>query len=156
MSSNVIQTTKELLQPILEQKDMELVDVEYVKEGPSWYLRVYIDKENGPDITECGDVSELLSEKLDEINLIKGTYFLEVSSPGAERPLNTKKDFEKHIDENIYVTLYEPIDGEKVYEGKLLSIMDDLVKVEYTVKGKKKQVEIPYQKIAKARLAIVF
>ncbi len=86
VSSQVIQTTEELLRPILEPKKLELVDVEYVKEGKNWFLRVYIDKPGGVDITECGEVSEELSEKLDSTDPIKEAYFLEVSSPGVERP----------------------------------------------------------------------
>lgn len=156
MSSNVIRETEELILPILKEKEMELVDIEYVKEGPNWFLRVYIDKENGLDISDCGEVSEQLSEKLDETDPIKGAYFLEVSSPGAERPLKTKADFTKNINNNIYVTLYEQVNGEKAYEGKLQSFRDDIVEIEYLVKGKKKDIEIPYKKIAKARLAIVF
>ncbi|HLQ70293.1 MAG TPA: ribosome maturation factor RimP [Bacillota bacterium] len=156
MSSKVIQETEKLIMPILKENDMELVDIEYVKEGPNWFLRVYIDKEGGPDISDCGEVSEQLSEKLDETDPIKGAYFLEVSSPGAERPLKTKADFTKNINNNVYITLYEPLNGEKAYEGVLRSFQDDMVKMEYLVKGRKKVIEIPYGKIAKARLAIVF
>ncbi len=119
MGSKVIETTEELVQPILVEKDLELVDIEYVKEGKNWFLRVFIDKPGGVDITECGMVSEQLSEKLDETDPIKEAYFLEVSSPGVERPLKTKQDFDDSIGKNVYVTLYEPIDGEKAYEGIL-------------------------------------
>src|SRR5690625_7995228 len=81
--STIEQTVEELVHPILEEKNLELIDVEYVKEGNNWYLRVYIDKENGVDIDECSIVSEQLGSKLDEIDPIEGAYFLEVSSPGA-------------------------------------------------------------------------
>ncbi|WP_099158134.1 ribosome maturation factor RimP [Virgibacillus ndiopensis] len=154
MSSQVIKTTEELLQPILQEKDLELVDVEYVKEGKNWFLRIYIDKEGGVDISECGQVSEQLSEKLDEVDPIKEAYFLEVSSPGVERPLKTVKDFEKNVDNNIFVKLYEPIDGEKEYEGILKEFTNNILTLEYKVKTKKKQVEIPFDKIAKARIAV--
>ncbi|MFD2628421.1 ribosome maturation factor RimP [Oceanobacillus kapialis] len=156
MSSQVIKTTEELLRPILEPKDLELVDVEYVKEGKNWFLRVYIDKPGGVDITECGVVSEELSEKLDSTDPIKEAYFLEVSSPGVERPLKTQEDFMNNIDKNIFVKLYEPIEGEKEYEGILKSFDNDLLTIEYKVKTRKKQVELPYDKIAKARLAVMF
>lgn len=156
MSSNVIRKIEELVLPILEEKNMILVDIEYIKEGPNWYLRVYIDKKDGLDISDCGEVSEQLSEKLDENDPIKGAYFLEVSSPGAERPLKTKDDLMNNVNENVYVTLYEPINGEKAYEGKLVSFTDDTATIEYDVKGKEKHIEIQYKKIAKARLAIVF
>ncbi|SES76155.1 ribosome maturation factor RimP [Oceanobacillus limi] len=154
MSSQVIQTTEELVSPILADRNLELVDVEYVKEGQNWFLRVYIDKEGGVDITECGEVSEQLSEKLDEVDPIKDAYFLEVSSPGVERPLKTKEDIASNIDSNVYIKLYEPINGEKEYQGILKKFTNDIVTLEYKVKTQKKQVEIPYDKIAKARLAV--
>lgn len=156
MSSRVIEQTEALVKPILSEKNLELVDIEYVKEGSNWFLRVYIDKVGGIDITECGEVSELLSERLDEVDPIKEAYFLEVSSPGAERPLKTKDDFHKYLQENIYVKLYEPIEGTKEYEGILKEFSNDIVTIEYKVKTQKKLVEIPYDKIAKARLAILF
>ncbi len=156
LSSQVIKTTEELVLPILEKKNLELVDIEYVKEGKNRFLRVYIDKNGGVDISECGEVSEELSEKLDETDPISEAYFLEVSSPGVERPLKSKEDFEKHINSNIYVKLYEPVDGEKSYEGVLKRFVDDVLTIEYKVKTRKLTVEIPYSKIAKARLAVTF
>ncbi|ASK63489.1 ribosome maturation factor RimP [Virgibacillus phasianinus] len=154
MSSQVIKNTESLLEPILEERDLELVDVDYVKEGQNWFLRVYIDKEGGIDIAECGEVSEQLSEKLDEADPIKGAYFLEVSSPGVERPLKTEADFQKSVNKNIFVKLYEPIDGAKEYEGILTDFTDNIASIEYKIKTRKKVVEIPFSKIAKARIAV--
>lgn len=151
---SVKKTTEDLILPILDERDLELVDIEYVKEGNDWFLRVYIDKDGGISIEECGLVSGLLSDKLDEVDIIQGSYFLEVSSPGVERPLKTKKDFLKSINKNIYVTLYTHIDGEKEYEGILTDFTNDIATIEYRVLSRKKQVEIPYDKIAKARLAV--
>ncbi|MCT1903784.1 ribosome maturation factor RimP [Oceanobacillus sojae] len=156
MSSKVIEITTELVNPILEEKNLELVDMEYVKEGKNWFLRVYIDKEGGIDIVECGEVSEQLSEKLDEADPIKEAYFLEVSSPGVEKPLKTLEDFKKNIGNNVFVKLYEKIDGEKTYEGILQNVENDTVSIEYKIKTRKKIVEIPYEKVAKARLAVMF
>lgn len=154
MVSQVITNTENLLQPILKEKNLELVDVEYVKEGKNWFLRVYIDKEGGIDIAECGEVSEQLSEKLDETDPIQEAYFLEVSSPGVERPLKSENDFEKSINKNVYVKLYEPIDSEKEYEGLLLGFSSHTARIEYKIKTRKKVVEIPFNKIAKARIAV--
>lgn len=156
MSTNVIQTTEELMKPILDETALELVDIEYVKEGKNWFLRVYIDKPGGIDITECGMVSEKLSEKLDKLDPIKEPYFLEVSSPGAERPLKTKEDIAQSIDKNVYIKLYEPLEGEKSFEGVLKSFENDVLTIEYKVKTVRKSVEIPYEKIAKIRLAVTF
>ncbi|RDW17803.1 ribosome maturation factor RimP [Oceanobacillus chungangensis] len=156
MSSQVIKTAEELVLPILEEKNLELVDIEYVKEGKNWFLRLYIDKPGGIDITECGDVSEALSEKLDATDPIKDPYFLEVSSPGVERPLKTTEDFNKNISKNMYIKLYEPIDNEKEFEGILKNFEDNILTIEYKLKNRVKQVEIPYDKIAKARIAVTF
>ncbi|WP_080874725.1 ribosome maturation factor RimP [Oceanobacillus timonensis] len=156
MSSKVIDITTELLNPILEEKNLELVDMEYVKEGKNWFLRVYIDKEGGIDIVECGEVSEQLSEKLDEADPIKEAYFLEVSSPGVEKPLKTLEDLKKNIGQNVFVKLYEKIDDEKTFEGILKNVENETLSIEYKVKTRKKIVEIPYEKVAKARLAVMF
>lgn len=152
--SNVIQTTEKLVEPILVKRNLELVDVEYVKEGPNWFLRVYIDKEGGVDIMECGEVSEELSEVLDKEDPIKGAYFLEVSSPGVERPLKTKKDFQESINKNVLINLYAPINGEKEFEGVLKDFVNDVATIEYRFKHTTKQIDISFNQIAKARLAV--
>lgn len=155
MSKSIKERTEELLQPILEKMSLELFDLQYVKQGPDWYLKIFVDKkEGGITIDECGLLSTELSEKLDKEDFIPGTYFLEVSSPGVERPLQSKEDFEKSIGKNVYMTLYAPVDGEKVYEGLLKDFSNDIATIEYQVLSKKKTVEIPYKKIANARLTV--
>lgn len=154
--SKVIDVVEGLAGPILDELQLELVDIEYVKEGKNWFLRVFIDKDSGVDIEECGIVSERLSEKLDEVDPIPYNYFLEVSSPGAERPLKKEKDYEKAIGKNVFIKTYEPIDGEKTFEGKLLDFTDGQLTVELTIKTRKKTVYIPVNKIANARLAVTF
>ena len=118
--SKVTEVVEELAEPIINELGLELVEIQFVKEGKNWFLRIYIDKESGVDIEDCGLVSERLSEKLDEIDAITQNYFLEVSSPGAERPLKKASDFEKAIGKNVFIKTYEPIDGEKGFEGTLL------------------------------------
>ncbi|WP_181348686.1 ribosome maturation factor RimP [Thalassobacillus sp. CUG 92003] len=156
MSQEVIKVTEDLARPILEDMNLELVEVEYKHEGKNWYLRVYVDKPGGVDIEECGRVSEQLSEKLDEHDPINFPYFLEVSSPGAERPLKKPEDFLSHIGEHVYIKLYEHIDGEKEFEGDLVSFENNTATIEFKIKTKTKQIEVPYDKIAKARLAVTF
>ncbi|WP_274855708.1 ribosome maturation factor RimP [Bacillus methanolicus] len=156
MLSKVSEIVEELVTPILDENGLELVDIEYVKEGKDWFLRVFIDKDTGVDIEECGIVSEKLSEKLDAIDPIPHNYFLEVSSPGAERPLKKEKDFEKAVGKNIYIKTYEPIDGEKTFEGILTHFDRETVKIEIKIKTRKKLIEIPFSKIASARLAVSF
>lgn len=154
--SKVAEVVESMVTPILDEIGLELVDIEYVKEGRDYFLRVFIDKEAGIDIEECGIVSEKLSEKLDEVDPIPHNYFLEVSSPGAERPLKKDKDFLNAIGKNVFIKTYEPIDGEKTFEGLLTDFNGETVKVEVKIKTRKKSIEIPYAKIANARLAVTF
>ncbi|RST75515.1 ribosome maturation factor RimP [Siminovitchia acidinfaciens] len=154
--SKVTDKVEELAAPILEEMQLELVDIEYVKEGKNWFLRLFIDKENGVDIEECGIVSEQLGEKLDELDPIPHNYFLEVSSPGAERPLKKADDIRKAIGKQVNVKTYEPIDGEKEFEGKLTEFNGETLKIDVKIKTRTKTFEIPFEKVAKARLAVVF
>ncbi|MBM7579895.1 ribosome maturation factor RimP [Jeotgalibacillus terrae] len=154
--SKITELTEELVNPILEDMNLELVDVEFVKEGSNWFLRVFIDKEPGVDIEECGIVSERLSEKLDELDPIQQNYFLEVSSPGAERPLKKEKDFHNAIGKHVYVKTYEPIEGMKEIEGVLDKYDGESLTINVTIKTRKKEVTVPKEKVAKARLAVTF
>ncbi|QGQ96268.1 ribosome maturation factor RimP [Paenibacillus psychroresistens] len=152
MSSQIKSIVEAMLQPFMDEHGFELVDVEYLKEGSNWFLRIYVDKEQGIDIDDCGRVSEFLSEKLDENDPIPTAYFLEVSSPGAERPLKKPDDYRKVIDKQVFVTTYELIDGLKEFEGKLLSYDEETL----TIQTRKKKVNIECAKIASARQAILF
>lgn len=156
--SRVIDIVKEVVSPIVESRNFELVDIEFLKEGKNWFLRVYIDKPGGIDIEECAWVSEQLSEKMDQMDPdpIPQAYFLEVSSPGAERPLKTEADLKNAVGEYVHLSYYQAIDGEKFHEGTLLSVSAETVELEIMVKTRKKTIEIPREKIAKARLAIKF
>ncbi|MDQ0337300.1 ribosome maturation factor RimP [Caldalkalibacillus uzonensis] len=154
--SNVVELTKTLVLPILKEKELELVDIEFKKEGRNWYLRVYIDKPGGVDIEDCSTVSEALSAKLDEADPIKQAYFLEVSSPGAERPLKNEEDIKRAVGKHVYVTTYEPVAGQKVFEGRLTQFDGETLTIEIKVKLTTKAVDIPYAKVAKARLAVAF
>jgi ribosome maturation factor RimP len=143
---------EEMILPYLTENGFELVDVEYVKEGSNWFLRVFVDKEGGIDIDDCGRISEVLSEKLDKNDPIPSAYFLEVSSPGAERPLKKPEDVKKAVGKDVFVTTYEPVDGQKEFEGRLLSFEEDIL----LIQTGKKEFGIPYGKVASARLAIIF
>lgn len=144
--------------PILNANHFQLVDLEYQKEGKSWYLRLYIDKPGGIDIEECALVSELVSEKLDGMDPdpIPQAYFLEVSSPGAERPLKNERDYQNAVDQYIHVSLYQAINKAKVYEGYLRELSDTELTLEYKDRGRQKSVVISRENIAQARLAIEF
>ena len=153
LSRKVIEIVEKILLPILNNKNLELIDIEYKKDGNNWFLRVSIDKEpGGIDIEDCEEVSEELSKKLDEVDPIPNPYFLEVASPGAERPLKNEKDIKKSIGKNVHISTYTPIGGKKVFEGKLVKFEDNIL----TIEESKKLIEIPYQQAANIRLAIVF
>jgi len=153
LGQKVTDTVKTMALPIIDKLNLELVDVEFKKEGSNWFLRVFIDKEDGGiDIDDCSAVSEELSSLLDKHDPISTAYFLEVSSPGAERPLKNEKDIIKAIGKHVHIITFEPINGEKVFEGKLFSFEQNVLSI---VDGKI-NVEIPYEKIASARLAVVF
>jgi ribosome maturation factor RimP len=152
LHTDIKSVVESLTQAFLTENGFELVDVEYVKEGSNWFLRVYVDKEGGIDIDDCGRISEFLSEKLDENDPIPTAYFLEVSSPGAERPLKKIQDFYKAVGEHVFVTTYESMGGLKEFEGNLLSFDEQTLEIEI---GKKTHA-IPFDKVASARLAIVF
>lgn len=156
--SSVIETVTELVTPILDERHFELVDAEFVKEGKSWYLRIYIDKPGGINIEECALVSDLLGEKLDDCDPdpIPQAYFLEVSSPGAERPLKKERDYERALNSYIHVSLYQPLEGNKVYEGTMVDLKPDELTLEYMDKTRQKTIVIPRKQIAQARLAIKF
>ena len=155
--SKVTSIIEELVTPIVEELNLELVDIEYIKEGRDWFLRVYIDTpEGGIDILQCAQVSERLSLILDENDPIEQNYYLEVSSPGAERPLKKQEDFEKAIGKFIYVKTYEPIKDLKEFQGYLQAYDEEYLEIEIRIKTRKLKVQIEKEKIAQARLAIDF
>ena len=124
------QKTEEILLPIIEEYGFELVDVEYVKEGGTWYLRTYIDKEGGISIDDCEKVSRRLSDILDEKDYIDDTYIMEVSSPGLGRPLKKEKDFKRSLGKEVDIRTYRKIDKQKEFTGILKDYDKDTVTIE--------------------------
>lgn len=112
---------EELITPILEEKEFELVDCEYVKEAGTYYLRAYIDKPGGITIDDCEYVSRAMSEKLDAEDFVEDAYIFEVSSPGLTRPFKKEKDFTRNIGNDIEVKLYRMRDKKKEFVGTLIS-----------------------------------
>lgn len=109
-----------MVEPIVIEEGLELVDIEYVREK-DWYLRIYINKENGIDIDDCQRVSSKVAKLLDENDPIKEKYFLEVSSPGIDRPLKKDKDFIAFYGKQVDIQLFAAINGKKKFTGTLLS-----------------------------------
>lgn len=157
--SKVTDIVRSAVEPIIVERNDEFVDIEYVKEKGQNYLRIYVDKEpNGIDIDEIADLSELVSEKLDTLDPdpLPDPYILELSSPGAERPIKTENDWEKAQGEYVHLGLYQKIDGKKMYEGTLKSYNDDEVELEVKIKTRRKTVVVPRKLIANIRFAIEF
>ncbi len=134
---------------ILEDTDYELVDVEYVKEGRDWFLRVFADKAGGIDLDDCQKLSEKLSAKLDAADIIGGAYILEVSSPGIDRILKKDKDFVREAGKIVDVTLYAPLDGKKFFVGELVGRDEKFLHI-------KDEAPLPREKVALVRLHIDF
>ena len=121
------QKTEELILPIVEGNGFELVDVEYVKEAGTWYLRAYIDKEGGIAVDDCEVISRKLSDWLDKEDFIDDSYILEVSSPGLGRPLKKEKDYVRSMGREVEVRLYKAIDRQKEFTGTLSAYDDKTV-----------------------------
>lgn len=119
-----------ILQPILDEFGFELWDVEYVKEGPDYYLRAYIDKEGGITIDDCVDVSRKFSDALDADDFIEDAYILEVSSPGLGRQLKKDKELSRSIGKEVEIKTYKPIDKEKEFAGILKAFDGKTITIE--------------------------
>ena len=145
--------TEGFLLPVMEKHHFELVDVEYVKEAGTWYLRAYIDKEGGIAINDCEMVSRRLSDWLDREDFIEDSYVLEVSSPGLGRPLKKDKDFARSIGKEVDVRLYRLRDGSKDFTGILTQYDKESVTIELE-DGSSMQIGRP--EIALIRLAFDF
>lgn len=117
--AKITEQVTQMALPVVEEAGCELWDVEYVREAGTWFLRVYIDKDGGVDILDCENVSRKLSDLLDEADPIEGSYTLEVSSAGAERPLKRPGDYEKFMGSPVAVKLYKAKNGRKEFAGVL-------------------------------------
>ncbi|WP_313167671.1 ribosome maturation factor RimP [Streptococcus parasuis] len=153
--SSIIDMVTAAITPAI-QAPYELVDVEYGKMGGDYILSIFVDKEGGISLQDTADLSEVISPILDTIkpDPFPEQYMLEVTSPGLERPLKTADAVKKAVGKYIHVKLYQAIDKIKVFEGTLLSFDGTDLIMEYMDKTRKKEVTIPYQTVAKARLAV--
>ena len=121
--------TEQLIQPLIAANNFELVDVEFVKEGSDWYLRVYIDKDGGITVDDCELISRAFNEILDREDYISEQYIFEVSSPGLMRPLKKEKDYKRSVGKLIDIKLYKPVDKCKEFTGVLDSYDKDTVTI---------------------------
>lgn len=144
---------KDLALPIINKYKLDLVDIEFKKEGPNWYLRLFIDKPQGVDLNDCQLISEQLSELLDEVDPIDQSYILEVSSPGLDRPLKTTKDYERFKNHKVEIKLYMPYNERKRYIGKLIGLIDHHIHLEV---DNNERIEIPLNVASSVRLYVEF
>ncbi|MEW6661209.1 MAG: ribosome maturation factor RimP [Bacillota bacterium] len=152
MKTSIASRIQELVRPVVEEQGYELVDVEYAKEGKNWFLKLYIDQPDGIQLDDCEKVSKAVDLLLDEHDLIPHRYYLEVSSPGIERPLKTKKDFERFAGTKVKVNTYSPVEGKKNFSGLLLGLEDGAVVIE----TEDSKISIPLDLISIAHLAAEF
>ena len=130
-TQEVERRAESLLKPIVQSLGFELVDVEYVKEGGTWYLRGYIDKPEGITVNDCEAVSRLFNEKLDADEKLGGldAYVMEICSPGLDRPLKKPKDFERNKGKLIEIRTYQPVDKKKEFIGILTAYDNETVSI---------------------------
>lgn len=147
----IVDIVEELIQPYLVEIGLELVDIEFLKEGQDWYLRVFIDNAKSVSLNDCQMVSEYLSDKLDDLDPIEQSYYLEVSSPGLDRPFKSEKDYIRNLGKQIEVSLYQGIENNKTYIGELMNLELNSI----TIKNEDNEVVvIEKNNIAKAKPAI--
>lgn len=149
----VVDVVEDILAPYVKTQDMEIVDIEFVKEGPYRYLRVTIDKDEPVTLDDCQLVSQFLNSKLDAMDPIEEQYFLEVSSPGVERVLKKDKEFKKFEGHEVQLKLFQAFEGQKSINGTLVGLIDDHIVIENDLHGR---IEIPKSKVSLTKLVVEF
>lgn len=152
----ITEIAAEMMADFLQQEGYELYNIEFVKEGKDWFLRVYVDMASGEGYIgteDCEKVSRFLSEKLDEEDPIEQNYYLEVSSPGMDRPLLKREHYERYVGSEVEIRLYKGKDGAKNIQGVLESIEGEIVII---TDHDNKEWKLELSEIAKANLAVIF
>jgi len=152
MSQSISSKVEDLIIPVIQGNNLDLVDIQYVKEGKEWYLRVFIDKPDGITLDDCELVSREVGQLLDENDPVKTSYILEVSSPGIERPLKKEKDYLRFLGSKVIIKTFDAINDQKIFVGYLKEFKEGVV----TVTVDEKDVDISLDKIASANLAVDF
>lgn len=151
VEGNILDKVEKLLIPVLDQMELEMVDIEYIQDGAYWFLRIYLEKIDGEiTLDECAKVSNNISEDVDKI--IEDKFFLEISSPGLERPLKKEKDFLRFVGEKIKVILRHKIEDSRNWTGKLEKYEESTIYL--NVDGK--TLTIPFEEIKKANIVFEF
>ena len=129
--SKIEEKVENLIKEKIENLGYDLYDVEYAKEGPNYFLRIFIDKPEGIDLSDCEKVNNGIVDKLDEADYIKEQYFLEISSPGIERILKKDKHLEQNIGAEVQIKLFKKDEnGQKEYQGILKAFNENTITIE--------------------------
>jgi ribosome maturation factor RimP len=152
-AKNTASVVRELISPLFDGQEYELYDLEYLKEGGTWCLRIFIDKVGGVSINDCEAASRRIEKVSDEKDPIEQSYTLEVSSPGIDRPLKKDADFERHKGSLVDVRLYKPIEKTKEFRGTLEGLSDGEIAI---VDESGNRLAFPKAEVALVRLAVVF
>ena len=152
LDQRVIDSVREILDPLLLGYGFELVDIEYRREGRGWILRIYIDKDGGVSVEDCARISRELGTLLDLNDIIPGTYNLEISSPGLTRALKKVRDFERFKGKLVKIKTMTDIQGRRVFIGSLIDFVGDVASVEMDGRV----YFIPYDEIERANLELDF
>jgi ribosome maturation factor RimP len=143
---------KGLIEPIIESERMELVDLECLRMKSRWLVRVFIDKEGGVTLDDCTEISHRVGDLLDVHEIPPGSYTLEVSSPGLDRPLVKDCDFEKYRGHRVKVRLAEKIEGAKNFRGRLVDFLEEQGRKVLVLDIEGKTYRIPREMVARANL----
>lgn len=138
-----------IVAPVVEELGYSLYDIEYVKEGKEWFLRLYIDNANGIDLDDCEKVSNAVSDELDRVDPIESAYSLEVSSCGLERRLREVKHFEAALDKKVEISLFKPMNKIRKFVGVLKKVDNDMIKI---LDESGNEVEISFDNISNAKI----
>ena len=146
---------KTLIQPVLDARKLRLMDLKWVQDGHTRILQIQIMYPDGTmDVDTCGDVSTAVSDLLDQSPMAQSEYYLEVCSPGAERPLTTDEDLHLSVDGYVHLLLLHPLEKSLEHEGKLLAYDGHQLTVEIMLKSRKKVITVAKENLVKARLAV--
>ena len=150
--TQIYKQVEEISESLVVSEGMELVDLEYRREGPRWMLRLFIDKEGGVTVDDCARISRELGDLLDVKDLIPQAYVLEVSSPGLNRRIRKKKDFSRFAGQKVQLLLVSPKDGRRKIVGDLVGVEGE----EVVVIGTEGRFSVALENIARANLIYEF
>lgn len=150
--NSIVQAVTELVEPVVREEDLDLVDIEYKKEGQGWYLRIYIDKKGGVTVDDCQKVSRRIEDMIEIDEIVNSAYMLEVSSPGLDRPLKKEKDFLRSLGKKVRVTTYSPINNQRNFVGTIKDFSNETLYLEIN----EAPMAIPFTAIANAKYVLDF